>query len=71
MLVTALVPHVGYERAAGIALAAHRGGVSLRESATGTSGGVQPEVFDRWVRPAEMARPHASAPASSPGRLCH
>ena len=33
MLVTALNPHIGYERSAAIALAAHRQGQSLREAA--------------------------------------
>jgi len=63
LLVTALGPHIGYDRAAAIALAAHRGGVSLREAAV-ASGSVQPDDFDRWVRPAAMARPHATTPAT-------
>ena len=57
MLVTALVPHIGYDRAAKLALAAHREGRGLREVAVET-GVVSADQFDEWVRPAEMARPH-------------
>jgi fumarate hydratase class II len=57
MLVTALNPHIGYEKSAAIALAAHRLGTSLREAAIG-SGYVTPEQFDAWIRPADMAKPH-------------
>ncbi|MCL4811939.1 MAG: class II fumarate hydratase [Vicinamibacteraceae bacterium] len=53
MLVTALTPHIGYERAAAIALAADREGLTLRESAL-TVGGLTAEEFDAWVRPADM-----------------
>jgi fumarate hydratase class II len=56
MLVTALVPHIGHERAAAIALTADRDGLSLRDAAV-ASGIVSGEDFDRWVDPAEMARP--------------
>jgi fumarate hydratase class II len=56
MLVTALNPHIGYEKAAEIARAAHRGGTSLREAAL-ELGYVTAEDFDRWVRPADMTRP--------------
>jgi len=56
MLVTALNPHIGYENAAKIALAAHRGNLSLREAAL-KLGLVSPEDFDRWVDPAAMTRP--------------
>jgi fumarate hydratase, class II len=57
MLVTALAPHVGYERAAAIARDAHEHGLSLREAALG-SGGVSGADFDAWVVPERMARPH-------------
>jgi len=57
MLVTALAPHIGYERAAAIARHAHEHGTSLREAAVGM-GGVRAEDFDAWVVPARMARPH-------------
>ena len=55
MLVTALNPHIGYEKAAKIAQKAHRDGTSLREAAVAL--GVSGEDFDRWVDPAVMTRP--------------
>ena len=58
MLVTALNPHIGYEKAARIALAAHRAGLTLRQAAL-QSGDVTPEQFDAWVRPADMTHPLA------------
>jgi fumarate hydratase class II len=57
MLVTALNPHIGYEKSAEIALTAHRKGLTLRDAAV-TSGYVTAEQFDQWVRPEKMARPH-------------
>jgi fumarate hydratase, class II len=66
MLVTALVPHIGYERAAAIAMAAHREGKPLRDAAV-ASGLVSAADFDAWVRPAEMARPHGVV-SSEPSR---
>ena len=57
MLVTALNPHIGYEKAAAIALAAHRKGTSLRDSAI-ASGYLSGEQFDAWIVPAAMANPH-------------
>ncbi|MGH8802661.1 MAG: class II fumarate hydratase, partial [Casimicrobiaceae bacterium] len=60
MLVTALNPHIGYENSAKIALAAHRGNLSLREAAL-ELGLVSAEDFDRWVDPAAMTRPDAGA----------
>jgi fumarate hydratase, class II len=56
MLVTALAPHVGYDRAAEIAKKAHAGGLTLRDAAV-ASGYVTAEQYDRWVRPASMVRP--------------
>lgn len=53
MLVTALNPHIGYDKAAQIAKKAHRDGTSLREAAL-ASGHVTGEQFDRWVRPDQM-----------------
>jgi len=53
MLVTALNPHIGYEKAAKIALAAYREGISLREAAI-QSGFVTAEQFADWVRPDRM-----------------
>jgi fumarate hydratase class II len=58
MLVTALSPHIGYDRAAEIAKKAHREGKTLREAALAL-GYVKPEDFDRWVDPAAMVRPSA------------
>ncbi len=56
MLVTALTPHIGYDRAAAIAKHAHQHGLSLREAAIGM-GGLSGEDFDRWVRPEQMLGP--------------
>ncbi len=53
MLVTALNPHIGYDRAAKIAKAAHAQGSTLREAAL-ASGFVTAEQFDAWVRPEAM-----------------
>ena len=56
MLVTALAPHIGYDRAAEIAKKAHREGSTLREAALGL-GYVTAEDFDRWVRADAMIGP--------------
>jgi fumarate hydratase class II len=56
MLVTALAPHIGYDRAAEIAKKAHREGTTLREAALAL-GYVGGEDFDRWVQPAAMTGP--------------
>ncbi len=56
MLVTALNPHIGYENAAKIALAAHREGTSLRDAAL-KLGLVTAQDFDRWIDPAAMTKP--------------
>src|SRR5262245_38595397 len=56
MLVTALSPHIGYDRAAEIAKKAHKDGTTLREAALALRY-VSPEDFDRWVRPEAMIRP--------------
>ena len=53
MLVTALNPHIGYDKAAQIAKKAHKEGLSLREAAVAT-GFVTAEQFDQWVRPDRM-----------------
>jgi fumarate hydratase, class II len=53
MLVTALNPHIGYDKAAQIAKKAHREGTSLREAALAL-GHVTAEQFDQWVVPARM-----------------
>jgi fumarate hydratase class II len=56
MVVTALNPHIGYEKAAKIALTAHREGLSLREAAL-KLGFLTAQEFDRWVVPADMTHP--------------
>ncbi len=53
MLVTALNPHIGYDKAAQIAKKAHQEGLSLREAAIAT-GHVTGEQFDAWVKPDDM-----------------
>lgn len=53
MLVTALNPHIGYDKAAFIAKKAHQEGTSLREEAI-ASGFLTGEQFDQWVRPEKM-----------------
>jgi fumarate hydratase, class II len=56
MLVTALAPHIGYDKAAQIAKAAHGNGTTLRDEAI-RLGFVSGRDFDRWVRPEQMTRP--------------
>ena len=53
MLVTALAPHIGYDRAAQIAKHAHKHHTTLREAAL-TMGDVSAEQFDAWVDPHQM-----------------
>jgi len=53
MLVTALNPHIGYDKAAQIAKKAHKEGSSLREAALAL-GHVTAEQFDAWVVPGQM-----------------
>ena len=52
MLVTALAPHIGYDRAAKIAQKAHQDGSTLKEAALAL--GVAADDFDGWVRPEAM-----------------
>jgi len=63
MLVTALNPHIGYDKAAQIAKKAHKEGTTLREAAIAL-GHVTGEQFDQWVRPEDMV---GRAPGSHPG----
>ena len=56
MLVTALSPHIGYDRAAAIAKRAHAEGLTLREAAV-DSGAISAADFDAWVDPRAMTRP--------------
>src|SRR3984957_11739650 len=58
MLVTALNPHIGYEKSAQIAIKAHREDTSLRDAAL-ELGFVTGEQFDKWVRPEDMIHPLA------------
>jgi fumarate hydratase class II len=58
MLVTALSPHIGYDRAAEIAKKAHHEGTTLREAALALKY-VSAEDFDRWVKPEAMIGPSA------------
>src|SRR5215471_1157985 len=53
MLVTALNPHIGYDKAAQIAKKAHKEGTTLKEAAVDL-GFVTAEQFDQWVRPDAM-----------------
>jgi len=53
MLVTALNPHIGYEKAAKISLAAYREDTTLREAAS-EAWFSHAEQFDSWVRPQDM-----------------
>jgi len=53
MLVTALNPHIGYDKAAQIAKKAHRENLSLKQSALAL-GFLTAEQFDEWVVPADM-----------------
>ncbi|HEX7810477.1 MAG TPA: class II fumarate hydratase [Burkholderiales bacterium] len=53
MLVTALNPHIGYDKAAQIAKKAHKEGTNLKEAALAL-GYVTEKQFDEWVRPENM-----------------
>ncbi|MNJ39374.1 Fumarate hydratase class II [compost metagenome] len=56
MLVTALNPHIGYDKAAEIAKKAYSEGTTLREAAL-TLGYLTNQQFDQWVRPQDMLEP--------------
>jgi fumarate hydratase class II len=56
MLVTALNPHIGYEKAAEIALKAYRENKTLKDTAI-ELGYVSTEDFDKWVVPEDMTHP--------------
>lgn len=58
MLVTALNPHIGYEKAAQIAKLAHKEGKTLKEAAL-KLGYLTSEEFDKYVNPADMVHPKA------------
>ena len=59
MLVTALNPRIGYDKAVAIAKKALAEHITLKESAAAL-GYVRPEDFDAWVRPEDMLQPGAS-----------
>ncbi|WP_394757677.1 class II fumarate hydratase [Rhodoferax sp.] len=61
MLVTALAPHIGYDRATQVAKHAHEHGTTLREAAL-TLGAVSAEQFDAWVDARQMLGPRAEQP---------
>ena len=56
MLVTALNPHIGYEKAAQISLKAYREELTLRDAAL-KLGFLTAKQFDEWVRPEDMTHP--------------
>lgn len=56
MLVTALNPHIGYDKAAQIAKTAHKNGTTLKQEAV-KLGFLTNEQFDQWVKPADMVHP--------------
>jgi fumarate hydratase class II len=58
MLVTALTPHIGYDRAARIAKHANEEYITLREAALRLKE-VTAEEFDAWIVPKDMLSPHA------------
>ena len=56
MLVTALNPHIGYDKASEIAKSAHKNGTTLKEAAV-ASGYLTAEEFDEWIVPEQMIGP--------------
>lgn len=56
MLVTALNPHIGYDRASVIAKTAHKNGTTLKEAAV-ASGHLTAAQFDEWIKPERMIGP--------------
>jgi fumarate hydratase class II len=60
MLVTALNPHIGYEKAAAIAKKAHKDGTTLKAAAV-KLGYVTAKQFDEWVRPEDMVGKRSKA----------
>ncbi|REG59488.1 fumarase class II [Paraburkholderia sp. BL6669N2] len=59
MLVTALNPHIGYDKAAKIAKKAHKEGTTLKAAALAL-GFVTEQQFDEWVQPKDMVGNSAS-----------
>jgi len=56
MLVTALNPHIGYDKAAKIAKTAHKNGTTLKQESIAL-GYLTEEEFDKWVKPEDMLGP--------------
>mmetsp|Transcript_15377 Transcript_15377/g.30829 ORF Transcript_15377/g.30829 Transcript_15377/m.30829 type:complete len:527 (-) Transcript_15377:111-1691(-) len=56
MLVTALNPYIGYDKASKIAKSAHEKGCTLKEAAV-ESGFLTAEEFDKWIVPEDMIGP--------------
>ena len=56
MLVTALNPHIGYDKAAAIAKKAHKDNSTLKEAALAL-GHLTEAEFEEWVRPHDMLGP--------------
>ena len=57
MLVTALSPHIGYDKAAAIAHKAQEDGTTLKEACVAL-GFLTAQRFDELVQPEQMAHPH-------------
>ena len=57
MLVTALNPHIGYDKASEIAKSAHKTGSTLKDAAV-ASGYLTAEEFDQWIVPEDMIGPN-------------
>ena len=58
MLVTALNPHIGYDKAAKVAKQAHKDGSTLKEAAAKLKlPKLTPENFDKWIQPSSMIGP--------------
>lgn len=61
MLVTALNPHIGYDKAAKIAKTAHKEGTTLKAQAI-KLGFLTEKEYDEWVKPEDMLGPHKYVP---------
>ena len=57
MLVTALSPHIGYDKSAEIAKRAHKHGITLKQASM-ELGYVSSDNFDKWVKTEEMCDPN-------------
>jgi fumarate hydratase class II len=65
MLVTALNPHIGYDKAAKTAKKAHKEGTTLKDAALAL-GYVTEEEFDAWVKPENMVAPDPAKTFADP-----